>query len=458
MNFGGRLFFLYEIKEALLGNKLARICISWIARVKVWNSARRERLYDVLSETLRVERDFSSVNPSVVPSWVHQTTNKYTQNTAKDWRELVLSYRKTSIAQLHKIKYWSFELPDRTRIRQPKTPPPPDRQGDLLVLKPWCGPHEKGVLFLNFDETVDKFFSLFDVERVAEKYRIVVEPSAWGYQQARMFLLRGLATDVIIEAQYQQDYEYIDSLGGALKPIRLGAGDWADPELFQSGRNVEKKYDLVMIANWLKWKRHKLLFRAMRELQDKIGRVALIGYPIEGRTSEEIRSLAQRYGIEKKIDLFENISALEVGRIIRSAKTGVMLSKKEGANRGIYECFFSDVPVILSSCNIGVNREHVNKMTGVLAADRDLSAVILHMVENYDRFRPRDWAMKHTSAENSSTRLNGFLQKLGELSGEIWTQDIFPKKNSPTPIYLHREHQQAADHEIVKLADTLLSC
>ncbi|EKD39300.1 MAG: glycoside hydrolase family protein [uncultured bacterium] len=455
MNFGGRLFFFYEIKEALLDCTTVRLFFSAIARLNVWKLKKTGRSYEVLAAALRVERDFSAVSPDVVPLWVHRLTQEYRQNV-QHWRDLVRAFQETELARFHSARYRSFDLPDRVRIRQPKNPPPPERQGDLLVLKPWCGTEEKGVILLNFDETVDKFFSLFDVEKVATKYRLVVEPSAWGYQQVRMYLLRGLATDVVIQAQYRQDYEYIDALGGSLRPIRLGAGDWADPELFQSGRNTDKKYDLVMIANWLKWKRHKLLFRSMRDLQGNIGRVALIGYPIEGRTSDEIRLLAARYGVAGKIDLFENVSATEVGQLVRSAKVGIMLSKKEGANRGIYECFFSDVPVILSSSNIGVNRDHINKMTGVVSSDSELAKVILYMVGNYDRFAPREWALNNTGTQKSSAVLNSFLRDLAEKRGEVWKQDIFPKKNAPNPLYLSFDNQKDADREIDKLAEMLL--
>lgn len=456
MDFGGRLFFLYEIKEALLANFFARWCFSWLARLNVQKNTRKCNYYGVLSTALRIERDFSSINPATVPPWVHRIKNQIPPGGNRYWQQLLSSYKESNLAHTHRKKYCSFALPDRLRIRQPKNPPPPERQGDLLVLKPNCGPREKGVIFINFDETVDKLFALYDGERLAANYRIVFEPSAWGYQQARMFFLRGLNTDVIVEAQYRQDFEYIETLGGALKPIRLGAGDWADPSLFQSGRNTEKKYDLVMIANWLKWKRHKLLFQAMKRLQGKLGRVALIGYPIEGRTSYEIRSLAIRFGIEKQIDIFENISAVQVGQIIRSAKAGILLSKKEGANRGIYECFFSDVPVLLTSSNIGVNRDHINEMTGMLASDAVLSEAIIGMVERYESFQPRKWAIENTGAAKSSARLNIFLKKLSVVSGEVWTQDIFPKKNAPAPLYLSEEHRLAADREVEKLESYLL--
>jgi len=297
---------------------------------------------------------------------------------------------------------------------------------------------------------------MYDVERLASEYRIVVEPSAWGYQQARMYLLRGLDTDVVVESQYLQDYNYIKQLGGSLRPIRLGAGDWVDPNLFASGRETEKKYDIVMVANWLKWKRHKLLFQAMRQIGQNMGKVALVGYPIEGRTSNEILALAKRYDVEEKVDLYENIQASEVAGILRSAKAGIMLSKKEGANRGIYECWFSDIPVILTSSNIGVNRDHINKETGVLAADQELAEAIRNVCRQHAEYQPRAWAMNNTGWENSSRRLNDFLRELSLRQNQEWTQNIYSKKNAPAPLYIHENDRREADNEINTLKKYLI--
>lgn len=456
MNFGGRLFFLYEIKEALLGNKLARLFLSFLSRGKVCLLDLQGASFAALAETLRLERDLLAISPSVVPSWVGVRTRRYPPGHVSSWQQLLHSYKRTKLFVIHRDKYCRFGIQDRVRIRQPKKNPPPERQGDLLVLKPWCGSREKGVILLNFDETVDKFFALFDVEKIAQQYRLVVEPSAWGYQQARMYLLRGLPTEVVVQSQYHQDYNYIMSLGGSLRAIRLGAGDWADPDIFTSGKETEKQFDVVMIANWLKWKRHRLLFQAIGQLKEKISKVALIGYPIEGRTSGEILELAKRYGVVSKIELFENIPPNEVARLIRCSKFGVMLSKKEGANRGIYECFFSDVPVVLTACNIGVNRDHINAMTGVLAEDDRLAQTIAMMLEKHGEMQPRAWALANTGAERSSKTLNHFLRGLAEAKGERWTQDIFPKKNVPTPVYCNVQDRLAADQEMTRLMGYLL--
>lgn len=454
--FGGALFFLYELKEAAVQYAPLRwLYFQYLFR-RALNVQRRGREYDAIDMALRLEREISAVPGASVPKKLRNFLLEHLASWPEGWKRLVASYRNTELARRHKAKYSAFPLGDQLRIRQPKNPPPPERQGDLLILKPCVSSREKGVIFLNFDETVDKFFAMYDVERLARDYRIVVEPSAWGYQQARMYLLRGMDTDVVVESQYFHDYKYIEQLGGSLRPIRLGAGDWVDPDLFASGRETEKKYDLVMVANWLKWKRHKLLFRAMRQLGTDIGRVALVGYPIEGRTSREILSLAKQFDVADKIDLYENISASEVAKILRSSNAGIMLSKKEGANRGIYECWFSDIPIILTSSNIGVNRDHINQETGVLADDIELAKVIRTVCQKHTVFQPRTWAMSNTGWENSSLNLNKFLKELAIEQQEEWTTDIYPKKNAPAPLYIHENDRKEADYGMNELGKYLI--
>jgi len=455
--FNGILFIFYEIKELLLNYDIPR----WIYYKIIFNLSRyaqqRKKTYAAIDYALRLEREISAVPAACVPKKLISFLEEYLATWPEGWHNLIVSYRNSELGKRHRNTYSSFPVEDRLRIRLPKSSSPPERQGDLLIMKPYIGKREKGVIYIAFDETVDKFFAFYNVDQMAQDYRFVFEPSAWGYQQVRMYLLRGLDTEVIVESQYKQDFEYIEKLGGSLHPIRLGAGDWVDPDIFSSGKRTEKKYDLVMVANWLKWKRHKLLFQAMQQLGDEIGRVALIGYSLDGSTSDEIRQIASKYDVLRKIDIYENISASEVAGILRSAKAGIMLSKKEGANRGIYECFFSDTPVILTSSNIGVNRDHLNESTGMLANEHELCNVIRVMCQKYDQFHPRDWAIQHTGWKNSTNRLNKFLREIALHQQENWTRDIFFHKNAPLPLYVDENHRLEADNEIKRLEKYLLA-
>jgi len=237
-------------------------------------------------------------------------------------------------------------------------------------------------------------------------------------------------------------------LGHNFLPVRLGAGDWVDSELFSEKMDGPEIYDFVMIANWLKWKRHALFFKALSRIKEHICRVAVIGYPIEGRTLQDVKHDCCRYGVCDCVDFFERIPYDQVASMIRRAKAGILLSKEEGANRGIYECFFSNVPIILSSSNRGVNRDHINSQTGMLADDEELADVMRSMLQNYREFSPRQWALAHTGYINATRILNDVIKVRALACGEPWTQDIFTKYNAPHARYRVQAEQDVADQVI----------
>lgn len=448
-------FFLYERKGAIISIGLVRIV--YLGFTVLWYLSQRflvKNDYCALNSLLRYQRDMhlffdgekiAGQILSLQQSLLQDCLKAETENTIV--QSFIISHEANKIRTL----FHGFGEEHLVRMRYPKNVDDPGRQGDLLVLKPYRGENEKGVLFIQYDEGVKRFTSLFDLTRVARHYRLVVEPSTSSYQNVMFFLLYGLDTDVVFEAQFQEDFEYIESVGANFHPIRLGAGDWADPELFTDGSETEKKYDLLMIANWLKWKRHELLFECLAEMKHMVHKVAVIGYPIDGRTLVDIRKEAGTHGVEHLVDFFEKISPENVRQIVQQAKVGVLLSKEEGANRGIYECFFSNVPVVLTAENRGVNRDHINKQTGVLASDEELVNVLMNMVINHQQFGPRPWALNNTGYHNSTRKLNVFLRHLAERAGEDWRSDIFSKHNSPHARYARKDEQAQADEEFVRL-------
>jgi len=451
--FQNKLFFLYELKEKSLQYGFFRLLFLLYTLGKTfWFLSLKRNHFQALCALLRFERDISSVDEQSVPQLVHYLQRKVQDRDGKMGNIVLTSYLNSDDSRMHRKRYASFGKEDLLRIRQLKKNADPERQGDLLILKPYVDEHEKGVIFLQFDDTVYKFVSIYDVEQVARYYRIVIEPSAWGYQNPIFHLLLNIDTEVIIEAQYKQDFDYINRVNSNLYAIRLGAGDWVDPDLFKTNDREKKEYDLVMNANWAKWKRHKLLFQSLRTIRDDIGKVALIGYPMDGITLKDIRRLSNKYGVADRIDFFERIPPEMVSRIVRRSKMSVMLSKKEGANRGIYESFFSNVPVILTSKNIGVNRDHVNHQTGMVVDDDTLPKKILFMLENYTQFTPEKWALENTGYMNSSRKLNDFIREIAESKGERWTEDIFMKKNVPVAMYSTKSDRLEADKAMDHLA------
>jgi glycosyltransferase involved in cell wall biosynthesis len=342
------------------------------------------------------------------------------------------------------------------KLKYPRIPESPHRQGDLFVLKPYLGKQEKGTLLIQYTESIRKFVSLYDAAKILEDYRIVLEPSWWGYQDINFFLLFGHGGDIIVEAQYSPDYNYIESLRSPnIHAIPVGAGDWCDPEMFCERPGVGKEFDIVMVANWGRIKRHIILFEAVSKMRDLKPQIALIGFPKPGRSSKDIMSEARRFNVEKYIHIFENIPPEKVSEVIQKSKINVMLTKGEGANRGIYESFFCNVPVLLTSENKGVNRSHINELTGYIASDKDLPYRLERMIKTYKNYHPREWALANTGYKNSTAKLNSKLKEISEKYHETWSANIFYKKNVPNARYEYEDEQMKANTEFMRLKEYL---
>ncbi|AMN47454.1 hypothetical protein ACG33_10147 [Steroidobacter denitrificans] len=308
------------------------------------------------------------------------------------------------------------------------------RQGNLLVLKRFnAGTGEKGVLYLQYTESISSFVALFDLDSLCNRYRIVVEPSSWGYQDDAFLLLIHPGLDVVILAQDELDFEYVRSLNGHLHPLRIGAGDWIDPYVF-SAQAEHKEFDFVMVASWSPVKRHSIFFSALAEAGLADAPIALIGYPWEGRNQSHIEDLARSYGLTN-VAFHECIPREEVARIIRRSRAGVMLTRREGANRGVYECLFSGVPVVISRENRGFNKSHITAETGILASDNELPSALCRIRDEAHTFKPREWALLNTGYRNAWRILNEKLRGLAIDNREPYTKNIALIKSAPFAVY-----------------------
>jgi len=454
-------YFLFEKKELFLSFFLFRwFYFIFKLLLHLYGKFIIKDYYFALKALLGYERDIIRLLGAEKIAVTYGTvySNFFFDNIVSSQGNRVLnSYVKSPEAVRTREVFQRFGEEYLLRMKYPKENDDPRRQGDVLILKPYFDRKEKGVLFVQYDEGVKKFSAIYDVERLADYYRIVVEPSTSSYQNPMFFLLAGLNTDVIFESQFKEDFDYIESVGHNFFPIRLGAGDWVNIDLFDNNQNVEKKYDIVMIANWLKWKRHELLFETIAKIRSQIKRVAIIGYPIEGRTIDDVKRECENYSVSDLVVFFERIAPEKVRDILQASKVGILLSKEEGANRGIYECFFSNVPVILTSRNRGVNRDHINSSTGMLVADEELPKALMLMLRDYRSYAPRQWALENSGYYNSTMKLNSFIKNLSLENGENWTRDLFYKHNSPHARYAVQEEQDLADRAFPHLRQFLRS-
>lgn len=354
--------------------------------------------------------------------------------------------------------YGAFPPEHRARLRYPNDDEP-ERQGDLIVLKPYDpSTGERGVLMLMYSEAVLAMAAVYDLGALASQYMFVLEPSSWGYQDARFLLYLGSDLDVLIQSPRLADFEFIESLQTNLVAVRVGAGEWVDPAIFRA-REKDKPaaYDVVMVAAWDPLKRHEVFFRAAARVKRERGslRFALIGYDM-GWTREPIERLLRQYDLDNEAAIYEDIPHAEVARIVADSRVSLLLSQREGASRAIYESMFCGTPIIVYRHQCGVNLDHINPHTGLLADDDELAGAIQNLLDHPEAFDPREWALKNAGYINATDKINESLSEMTTGRGCLWTRDIAAKKNAPNLRYAAAGVYEYFAAEYERLSEFLL--
>jgi glycosyltransferase involved in cell wall biosynthesis len=322
---------------------------------------------------------------------------------------------------------------------------------DLIVLKR-ATDSEKGVILLKYARTFSAVVALFDMKRLTERYTFVLEPCWAGYCDPSILMHLAPGNPVLVQCFTERDYQYIARLGAPLVPLRQGPADWVDAQNFRLPPADNKKYDLVMVANWAARKRHALLFRALRDIRDRDIRVLLIGFAWFNRTADDIRrEAAENHNPRVTIDIVEKVPHTTLAQYLTQCKVFVFLSRKEGDNKALVEAMFADVPAIVFDKTIGGAGSRVNAATGMFSSERQLTEKIIYMLDHHREFTPREWALEHTGSEVSTRILDETLRRVVIENGGRYTTSIVEKTNAPNLAYKDpaQRAEFAADYEFI---------
>lgn len=297
---------------------------------------------------------------------------------------------------------------------------------------------EKGVLLLKFTTTFDFFYRAINIEKLLEDYFIVLEPSWAGYCDPSILQwCRFPDHRIIVEASEKKDFLFLETLQSNLTPVSFGSSDWVDFRIFKPIAGIDKVYDSIYVSNYSRGKRNYLYFKAIADIDDPHYRCAVVFGTWGGRGKKIILELIKFYGIEKNIDIYENLSQSELNLLLNKSKVNLLLSKKEGSNRSVFEGFFANVPGIVLQNNIGMNKDYINSCTGMLVSERDISNALIQFQKEWKKYSPRNWAMEHISPIVTTQKLNTLLKKNSDDNGLRWTVDIVPKVNCPEADYFN---------------------
>jgi glycosyltransferase involved in cell wall biosynthesis len=330
---------------------------------------------------------------------------------------------------------------------------PRDLFRDVMVLKA-ASDTEKGVILLKYARTFAALAALADIGRLMQRYVFVLEPCWAGYCDPILLMWLTPGQPMPVMCFTEEDHAFVSDVGAPFLALRMGPADWVNADIFRPPAEVQKNYDLVMVANFAHHKRHATLFRALRDLRDRDLRVLLIGFPWHGRTAQHLRAEAASIMRNERVQLeiVESVPHSRVSELVSQSKAFVFLSRKEGDNKALVEAMFANVPAIVYAHSIGGARSRINPQTGVLATDQELAGQIRRMLEDHGKFSPRAWALAHTGSVASTRILDDVLRTAVTAAGGAWTRGIVEKTNAPNLAYRNPGERAAfeADYGFIR--------
>lgn len=311
-----------------------------------------------------------------------------------------------------------------------------------IILKKPQSDREKGVLFVAFETHWIRLFRHANIDALARDYDLVLSPT-WSPPQdlAFFFAVRLWPNELFTILSNFDDVAAFERISPKVRPIPLLASNWVNPDLL-TGSAAEKKFDIVMLANFSRYKRHFALFRALSEMNASV-KALLLGGKWESRTRETLQNEADMFGVRDRITIKESLPDAEMFHELRSAKVSVIMSLVEGSCVAVAEALFANVPVgLLQGARIG-SSAFINSNTGRFLRPNVLAADLSNFLEHYRDYEPRKWALANgIGCSESSVVLNDYLRRAALARGHEWTVDIVPFHWRPNATFLKAGDQQ----------------
>jgi glycosyltransferase involved in cell wall biosynthesis len=295
-----------------------------------------------------------------------------------------------------------------------------------ILLKPPISPREKGVLHVPFEDQWLRLFRSGQAAAIAQRYDLILGPS-WSPppEPALLLALKLWPGRLYTFLSNHTDAERMRALSRTLMPIPLLSSSWVDPSSFEPYLKQRRDLDIVMLANFATFKRHWLLFDALRSLPASCT-VLLMGVGMEGRTEGDLLQEAARFGVAGRFDLLVKPTREQIARNLARARVSLVLSRREGSCVAVTESLFADTPVgLVRGAHIG-SRYFLNDRTGRLLREAHLASDLAEFIATADSYRPRAWALSHITYRHSTALLNHTLREMARQDGVPWTRDIEP--------------------------------
>ncbi len=327
------------------------------------------------------------------------------------------------------------------------------------ILKPYQA-GEKGVLFVSFESQWEKLLKLGPkrLAAFAAEYELVVAPT-WSppHSVTNLVFPRLFPGPLPCTISNWADMEIFPRLHPSYHPVGLFASSWVHPEIYAPRPHAERDIDLLMVANFGRYKRHHVLFSALAKIPKALRpKVVLVGQPHGSRTAEVLLSEMDGYGVRDCITLKSRISDAEVVDILCRSKAALITSLREGSCVAVVEAMMANTPLaLLRGAHIG-SAAFLNQSTGRWLDEGRLHEQLPKFIADSAGFSPRAWLTENGVNCHSSTQtLNAHLRTAALAAGRRWTADIAVHHWRPDPVLLEPASRKVAAAEADRLRRAL---
>jgi glycosyltransferase involved in cell wall biosynthesis len=293
-----------------------------------------------------------------------------------------------------------------------------------IILKKRVGETERGVLLVSFENELQKVLDCPGFQTMEKDYQIIFLPTWQPIFSVPLLVIGARSTlDFFVMPSSLDNMKHCGQISSRCRPLPFNAASWVNEDFYPS-KSVTKDIDIIMLANFSKYKRHWLLFEALRDLSQNLV-VVLAGTPLGNRTRESLIREAKAFQVENSFQIVERPSDDELVDLLSRSKILCALSSKEGAYIAVAEALMANTPVGMYSNAIIGCKSYINEKTGVLFEPHQrLAPQIADFLAKSHTFRPAEWARDNICARKNGIILNEML-KSHSISKQLpWSQDI----------------------------------
>jgi glycosyltransferase involved in cell wall biosynthesis len=268
----------------------------------------------------------------------------------------------------------------------------------------------RGLLFCTVESDIRNLATHADRDALFRQYQIFAcspwsPPDPVPYQA---LVNRCSHAQLFLGISNSEDLNSFPTIADAITPVSTIASDWLDPQDFSAVDQAEKNIDVIMVAAWARYKRHWVLFDALRKLSPSL-RVVLVGGGSELEL-HRVRTLARQLGVPQPITFHARIPLQSVHSLQARARVAVQTSWREGTCVAVAEAMMSNTPVVVTADSHLGAKLRVVEQTGFLVARRRLSDAIAEVISTTNRFAPRSYLEEKYSCHSSLSVLQRALQ------------------------------------------------